>query len=108
VACPARGDQVADVVDLVEDHLGRAAEMAARSARGSCAQNGWTWATSSTTPWTSSGRSVGTEPISSPVVGLNDSSVCWGTATAWAADYRVSSQVSDLSTFPGTKSGIEG
>ena len=32
-------------------------------------------ATSSTTPWTCSGVIVATEPTSSPVAGLNDSSV---------------------------------
>src|SRR3954469_4456124 len=46
----------------------------ARPASGSCAQNGWTEATSSTTAWTSSGWSVGTEPIRSPVRGLKESS----------------------------------
>ena len=41
----------------------------ARSASGSSAQNGWTRATSSTTPWTSSGVMVGTAPRRRPVEG---------------------------------------
>ena len=45
-----------------------------RSSSGSCAQNGWTVATSSTTACTWSGETVGTEPIGSPVPGLNDCS----------------------------------
>src|SRR5437763_1589724 len=45
----------------------------ARPLSGSCAQKGCTDATSSTTAWTSSGRSVGTEPTRSPVRGLNES-----------------------------------
>src|ERR1700761_1482237 len=46
----------------------------ARSFGRSCAQAGWIRATSSTTPCTSSGVIVSTEPMTSPEVGLRDSS----------------------------------
>src|SRR3954452_14117344 len=59
----------------------------ARSDSGSWAQNGWTCATSSTMPWTWSGRIVGTAPTSSPVAGLWDSRTSCGAATAMRPDY---------------------
>ena len=46
----------------------------ARSASGRSAQNGWTRATSSTTPCTWSGVIVGTAPRREPSKGLKDSS----------------------------------
>ena len=71
-------EQLGDLVDVVEQRVGGAAhDSAARSSRLSSAQAGWMRATSSTTAWTWSGVIVATEPTSSPVAGLKDSSVDW-------------------------------
>ena len=62
----------------------------ARSLVVSCAQAGWIRATSSTTPCTSAGVIVGTLPITSPVVGLRDSSMFTDNSALHGALHRLS------------------